>query len=309
MTKLEKQIKRKKTLSLMKKNWVLYIFLIPMLVYLIIFSYLPLYGIQIAFKNYKVTKGIWGSPWVGFEHFKTFFDSYQFWNLLRNTLTLSIYSLIAGFPLPIIFAIILQYCISPKLKKTSQMISYAPHFISVVVFCGMITIFLANNGIINQILGKLGFDGIKFLSNPKLFKHIYVWSGVLQGLGWGSIMYIAVLTNVNPELHEAAIIDGANKLQRIKHVDIPAIVPTMVIMLITKCGEIMDVGFEKVLLLQNSVNLDYSEVISTYVYKIGILGGQFSYSSAIELFNNVINLILLVLVNWIARKVSDISLW
>ena len=167
MTKLEKQVKRKKTLSLMKKNWVLYIFLIPMLVYLIIFSYLPLYGIQIAFKNYKVTKGIWGSPWVGFEHFKTFFDSYQFWNLLRNTLTLSIYSLIAGFPLPIIFAIILQYCISPKLKKTSQMISYAPHFISVVVFCGMITIFLANNGIINQILGKLGFDGIKFLSNPK----------------------------------------------------------------------------------------------------------------------------------------------
>ena len=309
MTKLERQIRKKKTLSLMKKNWVLYVFLVPMLIYLIVFSYLPLYGIQIAFRNYKVTKGIWGSPWVGLEHFRTFFDSYQFWNLLKNTLTLSIYSLIAGFPLPIIFALLLQYCISPKLKKTSQMISYAPHFISVVVYCGMITIFLANNGIVNQILMKLGFDSVRFLSDPKLFKHIYVWSGVLKDLGWGSIMYISVLTSVGPELHEAARVDGASKFQRLCHIDFPAIIPTMVIMLIMRSGEIMNVGFEKAFLLQNSVNLSYSEIISTYVYKIGIQGGQISYSTAIGLFNNIINLVLLLVVNKVAGKVSDVSLW
>lgn len=293
----------------MKKNWVLYLFILPMVTYLIIFHYIPLYGVQIAFKNYRVTKGIWDSPWVGFDHFKTFFSSYQFWNLLRNTLTLSVYSLVAGFPLPIIFALLLHYCVSPKLKRASQMISYAPHFISVVVYCGMIVIFLSNTGVINQILMKLGFDNCKFLANPRMFKHIYVWSGVLKSIGWGSIMYIAVLASVSPELHEAATIDGATKLQRIFHVDIPAIVPTMVIMLITRCGEIMDVGFEKVLLLQNSVNLEFSEIISTYVYKIGILGGQFSYSAAIGLFNNIVNLILLVSVNKIARKCSDVSLW
>lgn len=293
----------------MKKNWVLYLFVLPMFVYLFIFHYLPLYGVQIAFRDYKVIKGIWGSDWVGFKHFNNFFTSYQFWDLLKNTLTLSIYSLIAGFPLPIVFALLLNYCNSTKLKKTSQMISYAPHFISVVVFCGMILVFLANGGIVNQILMKFGINPVKFLSNPKAFKHIYVWSGVLKNIGWGSIMYIAVLANVSPELHEAAIIDGASKFKRVLYIDIPAIVPTMVIMLITRCGEIMDVGFEKVLLLQNSINLEYSEVISTYVYKIGILGGQFSYSAAIGLFNNIINLFLLLLVNKIAKKISDVSLW
>lgn len=309
MISLEKQKRRYKIISLMKKNWILYLFVLPMFVYLLIFHYLPLYGVQIAFRDYKVIKGIWGSDWVGFKHFNNFFTSYQFWDLLKNTLTLSIYSLIAGFPLPIIFALLLNYCNSTKLKKTSQMISYAPHFISVVVFCGMILVFLSNGGIINQILMKFGINPVKFLSNPKAFKHIYVWSGVLKNIGWGSIMYIAVLANVSPELHEAAIIDGASKFKRVLYVDIPAIVPTMVIMLITRCGEIMDVGFEKVLLLQNSINLEYSEVISTYVYKIGILGGQFSYSAAIGLFNNIINLLLLLLVNKIAKKVSDVSLW
>lgn len=309
MISLKKQKRRYKIISLMKKNWILYLFVLPMFVYLLIFHYLPLYGVQIAFRDYKVIKGIWGSDWVGFKHFNNFFTSYQFWDLLKNTLTLSIYSLIAGFPLPIIFALLLNYCNSTKLKKTSQMISYAPHFISVVVFCGMILVFLSNGGIINQILMKFGINPVKFLSNPKAFKHIYVWSGVLKNIGWGSIMYIAVLANVSPELHEAAIIDGASKFKRVLYVDIPAIVPTMVIMLITRCGEIMDVGFEKVLLLQNSINLEYSEVISTYVYKIGILGGQFSYSAAIGLFNNIINLLLLLLVNKIAKKVSDVSLW
>ena len=189
------------------------------------------------------------------------------------------------------------------------MITYAPHFISTVVFCGMILIFMASDGIVNQILALLGIEPVAFLSNPKNFRHIYVWSGVLQSIGWGSIMYISVLASVGPELHEAARVDGATKFQRMLYIDIPSIVPTMVIMLIMRAGEIMDVGFEKAFLLQNSVNLDYSEIISTYVYKIGIQSGQFSYSAAIGLFNNIINLILLLAVNRIAGKASDVSLW
>ena len=189
------------------------------------------------------------------------------------------------------------------------MITYAPHFISMVVYCGMILIFLASDGIINQFLMLLGIEPAGFLSKPSNFRHIYVWSGVLQNIGWGSIMYISVLTSVGPELHEAATVDGATRFQRLWYIDLPSIVPTMVIMLIMRAGEIMDLGFEKAFLLQNSINLDYSEIISTYVYKIGIKGGQFSYSAAIGLFNNVINLILLLVVNRIARKVSDVSLW
>lgn len=296
-------------MQMLKKSWVCYLFILPMLVYVIIFSYVPMYGIQLAFKDYRVADGIWESAWVGFKHFKTFFESYQFKDLLWNTLSLSLYVLIAGFPMPIIFALFLNYITNMKFKKASQMITYAPHFISTVVYCGMILIFLASDGIINQILTHLGLDPVAFLSNPSNFRHIYVWSGVLQNIGWGSIMYISVLTSVDPTLHEAATVDGATRFQRLLHIDLPAIVPTMVIMLIMKAGEIMDLGFEKAFLLQNSINLDYSEIISTYVYKIGIQGGQFSYSSAIGLFNNIINLILLVVVNKIAKKVSDISLW
>lgn len=292
-----------------KKTWILYFFVLPMLVYVLIFNYLPLYGIQIAFKNYSPIKGIFGSQWVGFEHFKTFFDSYNFKSLLLNTVILSLYQIIVGFPMPIILALLLNYITSKRLKKTSQMIMYIPHFISVVVFCGMITIFLSSEGIVNQIIAAAGLDPIKFLSNPKNFRSVYVWTGVLQNMGWGSILYVAVLTSVDPTLHEAAIVDGASKFQRMRHIDIPSIIPTAIIMLIMRLGEVMNVGFEKVFLLQNSVNLEYSEIISTYVYKVGILGQQFSYSSAIGLFNNVINFLLLVIVNIIAKKVSKISLW
>ena len=309
MEKKKKQQRKWNSMRMLKKSWVCYLFILPMLVYVIIFSYVPMYGIQLAFKDYRVEDGIWGSAWVGFKHFKTFFESYQFKDLLWNTLSLSLYVLIAGFPMPIIFALFLNYITNMKFKKASQMITYAPHFISTVVYCGMILIFLASDGIINQILTHLGLDPVAFLSNPSNFRHIYVWSGVLQNIGWGSIMYISVLTSVDPTLHEAATVDGATRIQRLLHIDLPAIVPTMVIMLIMKAGEIMDLGFEKAFLLQNSINLDYSEIISTYVYKIGIQGGQFSYSSAIGLFNNIINLILLVVVNKIAKKVSDISLW
>lgn len=305
-TKKQKKINFK---QILKKNWVCYLFILPMLIYVIIFNYIPMYGIQLAFKDYRVADGIWGSAWVGLKHFKTFFESYQFKDLLWNTLSLSLYSLIAGFPMPIIFALLLNYITNVKLKKVVQMVTYAPHFISTVVYCGMILIFLSSDGVINQLLKLIGIDSVAFLTNTSNFRHIYVWSGVLQNIGWGSIMYISVLTSVDPTLHEAATVDGATRFQRLLHIDLPAIVPTMVIMLIMRAGEIMDLGFEKAFLLQNNINLDYSEIIATYVYKIGIQGGQFSYSSAIGLFNNVINMVLLVVVNKIAKKVSDVSLW
>ena len=305
-TKKQKKINFK---QILKKNWVCYLFILPMLIYVIIFNYIPMYGLQLAFKDYRVADGIWGSAWVGLKHFKTFFESYQFKDLLWNTLSLSLYSLIAGFPMPIIFALLLNYITNVKLKKVVQMVTYAPHFISTVVYCGMILIFLSSDGVINQLLKLIGIDSVAFLTNPSNFRHIYVWSGVLQNIGWGSIMYISVLTSVDPTLHEAATVDGATRFQRLLHIDLPAIVPTMVIMLIMRAGEIMDLGFEKAFLLQNNINLDYSEIIATYVYKIGIQGGQFSYSSAIGLFNNVINMVLLVVVNKIAKKVSDVSLW
>ena len=305
-TKKQKKINFK---QILKKNWVCYLFILPMLIYVIIFNYIPMYGIQLAFKDYRVADGIWGSAWVGLKHFKTFFESYQFKDLLWNTLSLSLYSLIAGFPMPIIFALLLNYITNVKLKKVVQMVTYAPHFISTVVYCGMILIFLSSDGVINQLLKLIGIDSVAFLTNPSNFRHIYVWSGVLQNIGWGSIMYISVLTSVDPTLHEAATVDGATRFQRLLHIDLPAIVPTMVIMLIMRAGEIMDLGFEKAFLLQNNINLDYSEIIATYVYKIGIQGGQFSYSSAIGLFNNVINMVLLVVVNKIAKNVSDVSLW
>lgn len=308
---MEKAKKQKKInfMRILKRNWVCYLFILPMLIYVIIFNYIPMYGIQLAFKDYRVADGIWGSAWVGLKHFKTFFESYQFKDLLWNTLSLSLYSLIAGFPMPIIFALLLNYITNVKLKKVVQMVTYAPHFISTVVYCGMILIFLSSDGVINQLLKLIGIDSVAFLTNPSNFRHIYVWSGVLQNIGWGSIMYISVLTSVDPTLHEAATVDGATRFQRLLHIDLPAIVPTMVIMLIMRAGEIMDLGFEKAFLLQNNINLDYSEIIATYVYRIGIQGGQFSYSSAIGLFNNVINMVLLVVVNKIAKKVSDVSLW
>ena len=207
-TKKQKKINFK---QILKKNWVCYLFILPMLIYVIIFNYIPMYGIQLAFKDYRVADGIWGSAWVGLKHFKTFFESYQFKDLLWNTLSLSLYSLIAGFPMPIIFALLLNYITNVKLKKVVQMVTYAPHFISTVVYCGMILIFLSSDGVINQLLKLIGIDSVAFLTNPSNFRHIYVWSGVLQNIGWGSIMYISVLTSVDPTLHEAATVDGATR--------------------------------------------------------------------------------------------------
>ncbi len=294
----------------MKANYFLYIFLLPATVYLAIFAYGPLYGIQIAFKDFFAFKGIEGSPWVGFKHFRVFFNSPRFSILLTNTLTISIYSLLANFPIPIILALLLNYTPRQGLKRFAQTVSYAPHFISIVVLAGMLNVFLSpRSGFVNTLLGYLGVQPLFFMGMPTAFKHIYVWSGVWQSAGWSSIIYLAALSGVSPELHEAAIIDGANKLQRIWNIDIPTIMPTMVILLVMSFGSIMNVGYEKAFLLQNNLNISTSEIISTYTYKIGLQDAKYSYSTAIGLFNNVINFALLIIVNRVARLLSGTSLW
>lgn len=298
----------KKKLNKVTRNWVLYLFLLPTLIYLLIFHYWPMYGVQIAFRNFKPTKGIWGSPWVGMKNFDKFFHSYMFKDLLTNTIVLSVYQIVASFAFPILLALLLNYCVSNRLRKVTQMVTYAPHFISTVVLVGMLNVFLSESGIINQLLNLLGLRSVPFLSDAGMFRHIYVWSHIWQRTGYNSVIYIAALAGVNPELHEAAIVDGANKLQRILHIDLPAILPTAILLLIMSTGNMLSLGFEKVYLMQNDLNLGVSEIISTYVYKIGLLNAQYSYSTAIGLFNNVINLVVLLTVNKIADKVSGTSL-
>lgn len=291
------------------KNWPLYVFLIPAFLYFTIFHYVPMYGVQIAFKNFYASDGIWGSPWVGFDHFERFFNSYYFWRLIKNTLILSLYQLVL-FPLPIILALSLNELKNGAFKKWSQTLTYAPHFISVVVVVGMIVIFLDPiNGLVNRIVIMFGGEAIPFLTSPKWFRHVFVWSGVWQTLGWGSIIYLAALAGVNPELHEAAEIDGATRLQRIFHINIPSILPTIVVLLILNIGSFMSVGFEKVLLMQNDLNAATSDVIQTFVYQTGLLEGQYSFAAAIGLFDSVINIALLITFNYVARKTTDNSLW
>ena len=291
-----------------RRNWVLYLFILPTFVYLAIFHYWPLYGIQIAFKNFKPARGIWGSDWVGLKHFNKFLNSYMVKDLFRNTIILSTYQLTASFPFPIVLAVLLNYCISSKLRKVTQMVTYAPYFISTVVLVGMLNVFLANDGIVNQLLGKLGIRAVSFLSDAGKFRHIYVWSHIWQRTGYNAVIYIAALAGVDPSLHEAAIVDGAHKLQRVWHIDIPSILPTAIILLIMSTGNILSVGFEKVYLMQNPLNQNISEIISTYVYKVGLLNAQYSLSTAIGLFNNVINVAILLTVNKIADKLSGTSL-
>lgn len=292
------------------KNYELYILSLIPLAVLIIFSYLPMYGILIAFKNFIPSEGIWGSPFVGMEHFRRLFAGYNFWRLIKNTLVLSLYSLAAGFPLPIIFAIMLNELKYTKIKKTVQMISYAPHFLSTVVLVSLITVFFGNGGgLVNMLIKKMGGQAIDFQTNIKIFKHLYVWSDVWAGLGWNSIIYISALSGIDPQIGEAAIIDGASRIKRIWHVDIPGILPTAIILLILRCGSIMSIGFDKAFLMQNDLNLEASEIISTYVYKVGIQGAEYSFSTAVGLFNTFINFVLLLSVNKISNKVSETSLW
>ncbi|KAF0818622.1 ABC transporter, permease protein 1 (cluster 1, maltose/g3p/polyamine/iron) [Bacillus sp. ZZV12-4809] len=306
-SQINKQIKRTK-LKKIKKHWQLYVLLAPALLYFLVFKYYPMYGVQIAFKNFVATKGIWGSEWVGFDHFIRFFNSYYFWDLMWNTLSINLFQL-ALFPISIIVALSLNELRDSKFKKAAQTITYAPHFISVVVFVGMLVAFLDPlTGIVNHFIQLLGFEPIDFMTNPAWFKAIYVFSGEWQNLGWGAIIYLAALAGIDPQLHEAAKVDGATRLQRILHINLPGIMPTIIILLILNMGNFMTVGFEKILLMQNPLNLEASQVIQTYVYDIGILTGQFSYSTAVGLFNSVINLIILVFFNRLARKTGT-SLW
>ncbi|MEA4889644.1 MAG: ABC transporter permease subunit [Clostridiaceae bacterium] len=308
-----------------KKNWFvtfirqyqLHLFMLIPIVYIIIFAYIPMFGIQIAFKDFAPGKGIWGSPWVGFKHFITFFNSYQFGRVITNTVRISLYSLIVNFPLPIILALLLNTVRRMRFKKLVQTVTYVPYFLSTVVVVGMLVQFLnpitgVYGNLYRALSGNSGYPQ-SLMQNPKAFIHLYVWSGVWQYLGWNSIIYIAALSSVDPQLHESAQIDGASRWKRIWAIDLPAIIPTISVLLILNVGSIMSVGFEKVYLMQNNLNLTQSEVISTYVYKVGLTSGlgNFSYATAIGLFNSLINCFMLVVVNALSRKFSEdnTSLW
>ncbi len=294
----------------MKRHWQLYLVISIPLVFIVIFSYLPMYGVQIAFRDYIATKGILGSPWVGLKYFESFFRTRQFTRLLGNTLGMSIYALIASFPIPILLALSLNECGAKRLKKSVQMITYAPHFISTVVVVSMMYLMLSSKtGIVNNVIAAFGGQRINFFADPSKFKSLYVWSGIWQSMGYNSVLYLAALSGVSPSLHEAAMIDGASRVKRIWHIDIPGIMPTIIITLILNTGSLMNVGYEKILLMQNDLNLSASDVISTYVYRIGLVQAQYSLSTAVGLFNSVVNLIIIASVNALAKRVGDTSLW
>lgn len=304
------QMKNKRFRNSIKKNWQLYIFILPAFLYFLIFHYGPMYGIQIAFKDYIPALGIWDSPWVRFEHFERFFNSYYFDDLIRNTLGISIYELIVGFPMPILLALMLNEAKDGPFKRLTQTVTYAPHFISVVVIVGMLVSFLSpSTGLINHIISALGFERQAFLEDTRWFKTIYVFSGIWQSTGWNSVIYMAALSGVDPQLHEAATIDGASKFQRMIYINIPVLIPTIVILLIMNFGGIMSMGYEKILLMQNPLNLPSSNVIATFTYQQGLLDAQYSYAAAVGLFNAAINAVLLLTVNKISSKLASVSLW
>lgn len=291
-----------KKLSYIKTNWQLYvIFLMPALLLTIIFKYIPMGGILIAFKDYSAMLGVWGSDWVGFKYFERFLSSPDFMRYLLNTLKLSLYGLLWGFPVPIILALLLNRVRIAGIKKNIQLLIYAPNFISVIVLCGMVRIFLSPVGPVNHMLGT----DYNFMTMPSAFRTIYIASGIWQGAGWASILYTAALANASQELTEAAVIDGANILQQIKHVDLPAIKDIIVIQFILQAGNIMSIGFEKAYALQTDLNMPASEILATYVYKMGLLNGDYGFSTAVGLFNSVINVILLILVNKVVEKLND----
>ncbi|ADQ07341.1 binding-protein-dependent transport systems inner membrane component [Caldicellulosiruptor hydrothermalis 108] len=305
-----KQKKKRIALKEFKNSLGLYILLLPTLIYVIVFLYIPMYGVIIAFKDYNPLIGIIKSKWVGLKYFYDFITAYNFGQLLFNTLTLSVYGFIVGFPLTIAFALLLHYLPNKPLQKVVQNVTFAPHFISTVVMVGILQVFLTDQtGIVNLLLKKIGLESINFLGSAALFKHVYVWSDIWQHIGWNAIIYLAALTNVDPELHEAAIIDGATKLQRIKYIDLPAIMPTVITLLLLGIGNIMSVGFEKAYLMQNNLNIESSEIIATYVYKLGLIGAQWSFSTAVGLFNSVINFVLLISANIISKKTLGHGIW
>jgi len=303
--------KRKKgLLKSVLSYYEIYLMLLPAIVYFIVFKYLPIYGIQIAFKDFSPVKGIIDSPWAGFKYFERFFNSPFFLTLLKNTLSISLYSLAAGFFPPIILALLLNHQRVHWFKKFVQTASYAPHFISTVVMVGMLKVMLSpSTGIVNLLIQSFGGEPIHFFAEPGVFRHLYVWSGIWQSIGWSAIIYVGALSGINTELYEAATIDGASIWDKIWHIDIPGILPTIVTILILNSGSVLGVGYEKVYLMQNAQNASTSEVISTYVYKQGLVSAQYSYSAAVGLFNSVINFICLLIVNTISSKLSDTAIF
>lgn len=291
------------------KHRAYYVLMLPAIIYVAIFCYGPMYGIQIAFKDFRPVLGYSGSPWVGLKHFINFFNGTNFWRLIGNTLYLTTYNLLAGFPIPIILALLLNE-VSEKVRKPIQTILYAPHFISVVVMVGILNlVFSPSFGIVNNVIAALGGEKTYFMVEPSAFRHLYVWSGIWQEMGWNAVIYIAALSTVDESLHEAARIDGASRLQRICYINIPTILPTIVILLILQMGSMASIGYEKIYLLQNDLNVEVSEVISTYVYKRGIVNTNYSFSTAVGLFNNVVNITLLLLANFFAKRTTDTSLF
>lgn len=290
-------------------NKYLYLMMLPVIAYYAVFHYAPMYGALIAFKDYSPAKGIVGSDWVGLAHFQDFFTSYYFWRILKNTLIISFYTLLFGFPAPILLALILNEVRGRFFKSLAQTISYMPYFISLVVICGMIVSFTNNGGVLNILLTHFGYDGQAMLQKPGLFRTIYVLSEIWQKIGWESIIYIAALTSIDQEQYEAARMDGASRLKQMWHITLPGIMPTITIMLILRMGNLLNIGFEKIILLYNSVTYETADVISSFVYRKGLQEFDWSYSSAVGLFNSVVNLLLLLAANRIARKLNENSLW
>lgn len=294
----------------LKKNWMAYAIVLPVLAFYLIFRYKPMYGVIIAFKDFSARKGIIGSPWIGFDNFVSFFSSFYFWRLIKNTLAISFSSLIFGFPAPIIFALLLNEVRNTSFKKTVQTISYMPHFISIVVVCSLIRLFTSSGGMIVQFLTLFGYDGrFDMLNNSDFFVPIYVVSGIWQNTGWNCIIYLSALAGINPELYEAAFIDGANRWKQTLYVTLPGILGTILLLLILRIGQLMSVGYEKIILLYNEGIFDKADVISTFVYRRGLIQGDYSYSTAIGLFNSLINLILVLTANKVSKKTFDLGLW
>ena len=301
--------KKKKGLSALKQYKNLYIMLIPVVVYYIVFHYVPMLGNIIAFQDYKISRGILASNFVGLKHFEAFVNDVYFWRLLRNSLVINLYNLVLGFPAPIIFALLLNEVQNKKFKKSVQMITYIPHFISAVIVCGLVTSFLANDGVINAVINSFGGENIQFMTVPSYFPMIYAVSGIWQNLGWNSIIYLSALSAIDQELYEAAAIDGASRWKQTLHITLPGILPTISILLIMQVGSMLSVGFEKIMLLYNPSIYETADTISTYVYRQGILGANYGYSAAVGLFNSIINFILLVFANFVSKKSTGTGLF
>ncbi len=293
-----------------KNNWQLYVLILPAIIYFVVFNYMPLYGIQIAFKDFKAVFGISGSKWVGLKNFENFFHAYYFKRLLANTLLLNVYNLLWSFPIPIILSILLNQIKGPRIKRFIQTSIYVPYFISTVVLAGMLYIFLSpTSGILNVLRQALGMKAVDFMSDAKAFRSIYIISGIWQSAGWGTILYIASLSGVDPSLYEAAEIDGASIWQKIRYIDIPSIVPVIVMVFILDCGKLLSSNTDKALVMQTPGNIPTSDIIGVYVYNVGLGSGQFSYTTAIGLFINVINFVIIITANQISKKISDVGLF